>query len=159
MHSYIRTIFSKIISCLYSSIHPPEIEADPPKTVCGCPFGGTVKKTATHAVPSPYGMQLSMYSCISRGTPSVFSWGMLQQQDRFFSETSPFIFPRKRIPNDGPPSFNDNLGLMIFLYWLCEQITSHKTARGSTVECCTNRESWPHDFYSSHVRRPPLIRL
>ena len=48
---------------------------------------------------------------------------------------------------------------MIFLYWLCEQITSHKTARGSTVECCTNRESWPNDFYSSHVRRPSLIRL
>lgn len=43
MHSYIRTIFSQIISSLYSSIHPPEIEADPPKTVCGCPSGGTVK--------------------------------------------------------------------------------------------------------------------
>ena len=37
-------------------------------------------KTVAHTIISAYGMHVSMYTGVYRVTPTVISWGMLQQQ-------------------------------------------------------------------------------
>ena len=100
-------------------------------------------------------MQLSMYSCISRG-PSECSAG-----ERYHNKTTFFWNLSLHIPKEmNPWWWTTPLSMTatawwFFLHWLCEQITSHKIVRGSTVKHCRNRESWPDEFYSSHVSRSP----
>ena len=33
------------LSSLYTSIHPPEVEINPLKMACGCPWGGVIKNS------------------------------------------------------------------------------------------------------------------
>ena len=80
---------------LAKHIHPPEMEINPPKTVCGCPRSGVMKtktktnkqtnkkhnnnkqQPMTHSILSLYGKHLSMYNCIII-TPRAFNWRTLQ---------------------------------------------------------------------------------
>ena len=57
---------SAVISSSQNSVHTSEMEICPPKTACGCPCGGVIffSQQVTHAVLSPHGMHLSLYSCI-----------------------------------------------------------------------------------------------
>ena len=49
---------SVTIKSLHNSIHPPEMEINSLKMVCGC------LKMVTHAIFSSYGMHLSVYNCM-----------------------------------------------------------------------------------------------
>ena len=63
LHSYVG-LYSAKISSLRDSTHFPEMEINPLKTMCGCPWGRVTKKIkVAHAIISPYGMLLSMYNC------------------------------------------------------------------------------------------------
>ena len=58
---------SVMLSSLYSSIHLPEVERNPPKMMCGCPFGTVVINSHAHIqIFSPSAMHLSVYSRIYR---------------------------------------------------------------------------------------------
>ena len=65
----------------HKNIHPPEMEINPLKTVCGYACGGIInlfRKTVTHAILSPHRTHLSMHTCILGDPPSVQQVGMLQ---------------------------------------------------------------------------------
>ena len=54
---------SAVISSLHSGIRPPEMDITSPKTAYGCPCG-VPNKTDTCTILSPYGVHLSVYSCV-----------------------------------------------------------------------------------------------
>ena len=74
LHSYVGIVFSHN-KLLTPSIHPIEMEINPLKTttVSGLPKWqdniNNNKNTVTHTILSPFGMHLSMYTCIFLVTP------------------------------------------------------------------------------------------
>ena len=101
-------LFSEIISSLHSSIHPPEIEVDPPKTACGCPFGGTVKKNSHTCSLWNATVNVQLHF---QGALWVFSWGTLPQQDHFFLKPLPSYSQGNESLMMDHPSFNDRYSL------------------------------------------------
>ena len=59
---------SALISSLYNSIHPPEMEMNPPKAACVCCPGDGVTKRGGHTCsPSSHPMEsICQYACILR---------------------------------------------------------------------------------------------
>ena len=75
LHGYVGTIFS--YDKLLAEQHPPSRNGDK-SSDDGVWLGN---KNVTHAIPSPYGMYLSMYNCIKYTwrPPRVFSWWTLHR--------------------------------------------------------------------------------
>ena len=73
----------------HNSIHPPEVEPHPARAGNGCLYNGLMKQRQHTQCLHPEGMHLSMYNCIYRVTPSVFSRGRLRVRLRLQLQHSP----------------------------------------------------------------------
>ena len=79
-----------ITSSLHNSVHPPEMEINPPKTALGCPRGRAMIIFNSHTC-NPLILWNATVNCIILVTPSVRKWGMLQPPP-----PPPARAPRKR---------------------------------------------------------------